>query len=309
MRKAVLLVTVTLLLACGGSDPVARLTVTEREVSLPHGRLVPLELRWEPLRPLEGGGGPVVFVHLLDGEGNVVRTFDHALPGTWKPGSAFTDRVELVQSALAPALPAGEFRLSVGLYDGGSRRWPLATEVEEVARHEYQVAKVRVPENDPAGPRFAFSEQWVPVEATGDRQTVARRWLSGDGTVEVSGLPAPAEVVLALSIPKNEPPLRMVLDAGVTVPTVTVVSECSGFAATVSGAGQHHLRVPVPPPGGCRLRFDTTYLVLEPGSPRKLSVSIEQLAWQALPAGSVIAPPAAATVASPATAGSPSPAP
>jgi hypothetical protein len=308
MSRALTLLLATTLLACGGAgDPVARLTAGERNLTLAHGRLVPLELRWEVQRPLDGAeAAPVVFVHLLDAEGAVVRTFDHPLRGKWEPGKTLVDRVELVQPVLAPPLTAGQYRLTGGLYDGGSRRWPLDTDAEEVARQEYLLATVEVPEVDANGPRFAFSEQWLPTEPIGDRQTVTRRWLSTEGALEVSGLAAPATVALRLQIPRNEPPLRVVFEPGATVPTVTVVSECSGFAATVSGEGHHALDVPVPPPGRCRIRFDPSFTVLEPGSPRKLSVALEQLAWTPLPPGTVLPPP---VVASPSPAASPSPSP
>jgi hypothetical protein len=294
-----------LLLACGGGEPVGRLTAGEAEVTLPHGRHVPLELRWEPQRPLEEKATPVVFVHLLDGEGSVVRTFDHAFPGAWQEGGTVVDVVGLLQSALAPALPAGEYRLTVGLYDGADRRWPLATDAEELARQEYGVARVVVPPNDARAPAFAFSDGWHPVEATGDRQTVARRWLAAEGTLEVTGLPGAAELVLGLGIPTIEPPLQVVLEPGASGAAVSLVSECSGFAATVSGPGRHQLRVPVPASGECRLRLDPTFSVLEPGSPRKLAVALEHLAWQPLPAGAEVPAPAAP----PATPPAPTPAP
>lgn len=305
MRNVAPLLLVTLLLACGGpGDPVGRLSVAEHEVALPHGRLVPLELRWEAKAALEDGeGAPIAFVHLLDAEGSVARTFDHPLPGRWEPGKTIVDRLELVQSALAPPLPAGEYRLTVGLYDGERKRWPLLTDGEEVARQEYVVAKVRVSEGSRG--RYSFSEAWLPVEATVDRQTVARRWLSGDGWLEVKNLPRPAELALRLHIPRNEPPLRLVLEAGASQPAVSVVSGCSGFTATVSGSGTHDVRVPVPPPGDCRVRLDANFTVLEPGTQRKLSTSLELLAWQPLPAGKAVpvrpAADATATATPPAT--------
>jgi hypothetical protein len=292
MRSVALSTFALLLVACGDAgDPVARLTASQAEVTLPHGRRVPLELRWEPLRPLAAGVTPVVFVHVLDAEGLVVRTFDHPFPAPWRPGTPVTDVVALQQSALAPALPAGDYSLAAGLYDGASERWPLATDVEEVARQEYRLARVVVPPNDARAPSFAFSEQWHPVEATGDRQTVARRWLAGDGTLEVTRLPGAADLVLAVSIPVIEPPLRVVLEPGASVPALAVLSECSGFAASVSGAGRHELRVPVPASGSCRVRLAPNFSVLEPGSPRKLAVALEHLAWELLPPGSEVPPP------------------
>jgi hypothetical protein len=278
----------------GPGEPVARLAVPRVEVTLPHGSHLPFELRFEPSRALDVEvSRPLVFVHLLDEAGDVVRTFDHPLPGSWRPGEAIVDRFALYQSALAPALPAGDYRLTVGLYDGGQRRWALRTEGEEIARQEYAVARVRVPEIDPAAPRFAFSPEWNPAEPTQDRQTMARRWLSGDGSLEVQGAPVPAAVWLTFRIPANEPPLRLVLEEGASDPAVRVDTDCSGFAATLSGSGFHELVVPVAT-APCRIRFDSNFVALGREAGRKLTVSLELLALQA---GTVAATPAGDTTA------------
>jgi hypothetical protein len=310
MRRAAIvsLALVAALAGCGGeSEPVARLSTSQGVIVLPHGVGVSTELRFEPLRPLDEGKTPLVFAHLLDAEGTVMRTFDHALAGEWRVGELIVDRVPLAQPVLGPALPRGEYRLTVGLYDGGDRRWALQTSGEEVARREYVVARVRVPELDPEGPSFAFSEEWLPVEPTGDRQTLARRWLSGDGTLRVARLPAPAELSMQLRIPQAEGALRLVLEPGASVPTVRVTTDCSGFAATVQGAGFHTLSVPVPPPGGCLLRFDSNYTLVDSSSPRRLSVALEQLAWSRSAGSHAPADPTPAAPPTPAT-GLPQPA-
>ena len=293
--------------ACKGpSEPVARLGVPAAEVTLPYGQRVPFELRFEALRELGGdGGSPLVFVHLLDPQGEVVRTFDHPLPSGWRAGETIVDAFALQQSLLAPALPAGEYRLTVGLYDGGDRRWALQTDGEEVARQEYAVGRVRVPEIDPAAPRFTFSPEWLPVEAGADKQTMARRWLSGDGQLDVQGMPTPAAVWITLRVPPEEPPLRIVLEEGASAPSVRVDTDCSGFAATFGGAGFHEVTVPVATTP-CHIRFDANFVALGPEANRKLSVAMEQMTWQAglpaagsAPAPAVPAPDAAAVAVAP----------
>jgi len=250
---------------------------------------VPFVLRWELVRPLPAGTTPVAFVHLLDAQGNVARTFDHALSG-WRVGERAVDRVPLYHSVIGPALPPGDYRLTVGLYDGKDTRFPLQVEGEELRRQEYVLAQVRVPELSASAPAFTFSSEWQAAEPGADRQSVARRWLSGDGSMEAHGLPAPARVWMLLSLPKVEPTLRLVLEPGATQATARVTADCGvGFSADVTGDGVHELVVPVRGPGPCRVTFDTNYAVVEMSSGRRLSLGLDQLAWE--PGGSAAAAP------------------
>jgi hypothetical protein len=299
MRHAAAATTAAALLAlcaCGGpGEPVARLVVPQSEVTLPHGSRVPFELRLEPTRELDGDAAqPLLFVHLLDAQGEVVRTFDHPLPGAWRVGEPIVDAFALHQSAIAPALPPGDYRLTVGLYDGAKRRWALATEAADVARQEYAVARVRVPDLGGSAPRFAFSPEWQHVESSGDHQTVARRWLSGDGSIEVQGLQVPATVLLLVRLPAQDPNMRLVLEEGATAPALRADTDCSGFAATVTGDGFHELAVPVTALP-CRIGLDANFTALGRDPGRKLSVALEQLTWQAgAPPGTGGAAPATA---------------
>ena len=264
-------------------EPVAKLTLTSKQIELPHGRLTPLELRWEPSKPLPvlPVSAPLVFVHLLDAEGNVVRTFDHALPGRWQPGVSIVDRVAMYHSAIGPALPAGDYRLTVGLYDGTKKRFALTVDGEELRRQEYAVAQVKVPETSPSAPAFTFSREWLAVEPGGDRQAVARRWLTGDGSLEARGLAAPARVWMLLRVPEAEPPLRLLLEPGATGPSVRVASDCGGaFSAELHGVGFREVVVPVHAAGPCSIGLDTNYTVVEMGTGRKLSLGLEQLGWE-----------------------------
>src|SRR5258708_1346167 len=98
-----------------------------------------------------GAGGeesrsePLVFLHLLGPKGQVLRTFDHPFPQHWVAGTPVSYDVKLYQSALAPPLDPGKYRLTVGLYDQGGRRWALAGLGEPIARQEYLPAELVLP--------------------------------------------------------------------------------------------------------------------------------------------------------------------
>lgn len=281
-RVAFLLPCLLAVAACpGGREPVARLVAVERQLDLPHGRMVRFQLRWEPARALPEGVRAVAFVHLLDAQGNVVRTFDHGLVGRWAAGGRLVDRVPLYHSAIGPALPSGAYRLTVGLYDGAKKRFPLRVEGEEIRRQEYVMAQVRVPEVSASAPAFAFSPEWQGPEPGTDRQSVARRWLAGDGSLEGRGLPAGARIWMLLRIPVVEPPLRMMLEQGATQAMVRVTSDCGArFSADVTGEGFHELAVPVETTDPCSVAFDTNYAVVEMGTGRRLSLGLDQLGWE-----------------------------
>ena len=94
-------------------------------VVLPHSAWERVRLNWRMDAPLAGLEGELrVMVHLLDEAGTVVRTFDHPFPGDWSVGDVRSYQIEIFQSALAPPLAKGEYRLMVGLY-AADRRWPV----------------------------------------------------------------------------------------------------------------------------------------------------------------------------------------
>ena len=104
---------------CGRDRPVAELEAEPAALRLDFPRFAVLTLTFRITGERPGGPGPlpIVFVHLLDGSGTVVRTFDHPFPAAWRVGATVEDRVTLYQSALARPLAPGPYRLTVGLYD------------------------------------------------------------------------------------------------------------------------------------------------------------------------------------------------
>ncbi len=304
------LVAVSLAAGCGGQQtPVAQVTVEPRQVSLPSGQVRPLRLTWTPSAALESGEAPTVFVHLLDGDRKVVRTFDHPFPQRWREGMPASYKVDLYQSAMAPPLPPGKYQLTLGLYDKEGKRWALDGLGEPTAgRNEYDAAQVDVPAGK-AGPRFNFSASWLPVEPGGDRQVLARRSMVSRAAIRLVDQPGPGTVWMVLRIPPTDlPDTKLVLDPGATAPSVSVVGNCSGGVkggeedgedggteTSLTGPGSHEveLAMDAPPPNGfCRVLLSSNFLI-EPTAAvgRKSSVSLENIAW--MPGGGGTPQPAA----------------
>lgn len=269
---------------CGEEPPpVASLEVTPRNLRLPFPELHAIHLNWQPTAPLEGfAGTPTVFVHLLDDNDKVVRTFDHAFPSRWREGMAVGYDVKLYQSAIAPPLAGGRYRLTVGLAGEGKQRWTLDGLGEPVARREYLAADVDVPPppaNKKSGPRFSFTKEWMPVEPGSDKQVLARRWLTGDGGIRAAGLRQPGYVWLVLWIPAPDVTGGgLTLKEGAKIPEVRIEGSCGDFEASITGPGLHGVEMPLPDPsktGQCRLMLRPNFSF---GSPPR-SVSLENAAW------------------------------
>lgn len=269
--------------SCGQeATPVAGLEVTPKKIRLPYPELHSVHLTWQPSMPLEGfSGTPTVFVHLLDSDKKVVRTFDHPYPGRWREGQPVSYDLKLYQSTMAPPLPGGTYSLTLGLAGQGKQRWAVDGLGEPVARMEYLAAEVEVPspaKNKKSGPRFTFSEQWLQPEPGADRQLIARRWLTGPGGMRVAGLRQPGSIWLVLRIPETKVAPDLKVNGG-GVPSVGIEGSCGGYEASISGPGVHEVEMPVADPpknGQCRLTL-TPNFQFGAGGPR--SVSLENASW------------------------------
>jgi len=222
--------------ACGGPETTGRVQVSPTQLTLGFGQRQPLRLTFQPLLELDKlHGTPTVFVHLLHPTRKLVRTFDHALPEPWVPGKEQSYEIDLYQSVLAEALPAGSYRLSIGLYDDEyGYRWVLDTGGEELGRREYVVGQVQVPEESPR-PRFAFSGGWRPTEEMPNQQILARRCLVGPAALDVTDVPGDGSVRLLLRVPPPPSGRDTALRVG---------SDC-GTEARDLGAGPHWLDFPL----------------------------------------------------------------
>lgn len=272
-------------------DPVGRLGTGAGEIQLGYPQVVELELAWDMKRQLEGLAGPTrVFVHLLDSRGDLVRTFDHQLPGAWKVGEKLVYKIPIYQSALAPPLDAGRYKLTSGLYDQDGNRWPLENTGAEIGEGEYEVATVSVATSGPTVPQFFFSSSWLPVEGGTDLQILARRWLTDDGIIRLGGISIPGRLWLSVSIPEGGGALQEpVMAEGAVEQSVSVTTTCGDGAVQVSGAGTHSVELPIALPASgegennqpseCEVRFNANYhLMLREGEQRR-TLMLEQLSW------------------------------
>lgn len=276
------------LTACGPTEvPAASLTVEPTALTLPYPGYADLRLDFVMKEPLDGDVRPLVFVHVLDASGDVVRTFDHELPEAWRPGSTVSDTVTLHQSALAPPLPPGSYDLTVGLYRG-DRRWPLETDAPAAAHAEYRVAEVTVPQDGSKAPMLHFSPSWMATEAGSDAQVLARRWLAQDGTLRLADVAAPGTLRLSLNLPEPGNQEDLVLEEGHQEPSVSIESDCGGgFSTTLAGFGPHLVEVPVQAgedgsvPDICELTFDVHSHLLERRTLQTRAVLLEGISWRA----------------------------
>lgn len=262
---------------------MARVQVAKSEVELQHHRFVSFDLSWRIEEPLSGRDGRLyVFVHLLDEPGGVVRTFDYAWPGAWQPGSGVEQRVILHQSALGPPLDPGVYTLTLGIYDGAGRRWPLITTGEMVDRREYRVADVRVPQDPGSDPMFQFSAEWLGSEPGRDLQVLARRWLIGPGQLRASGLDGPGELWLRLLLPAANSGQELVLAEEAAQQAVTVRSDCGDVEVQLAGTGSHDVVLsitPDPDDDSCAVEIEPNFYLLELESAERRAVALDGLAW------------------------------
>lgn len=237
------------LVSCtGGKEPIASVRVTPTTLVLRHGQCAPLKFDWKPVLPLEKRDGtPRVFVHLLDGPHQLVRTFDHPLPFQWTPGRAESYEIDLCHSAIAPPLAAGAHVLKIGIYDDMiGYRWPLSVSGVETGNRSYQVAGVSVPASGGSVPRFAFDGGWQPPETAGDKQIVARRPFRSGATLALTGISEPGI-------------LKLIVRPSAQSGALTIES-CGSPPMTFTEPRPHSVDIPITAATGgtCQLRFTLT---------------------------------------------------
>jgi hypothetical protein len=255
---------------CGSKPgPVARVRLRPERFSLAYGLDLPLRFEWQPTRPLDRlHGKPRVFVHLLEKPGKVLRTFDHALPEEWSPGRPLSYEIDLYQSALGAALPAGTYQLSFGLYDDSwGQRWALETGGPEVGRREYRGATVVVANGKGAAPRMELLGGWETTVPGTDQQILARRWLKGPGAIRVSGIEGTGSVRLLLNVPEDFPK------------EIEVSNGCQPAKTERLGPGYHWLSLGARA-GDCEFRFEEAPSGGPVSDGSRRALCLEVLAWR-----------------------------
>jgi hypothetical protein len=233
------------LMACSEAEaPVAKLAGVSLPKQLPFPNAFEAALELEPIQELPPGAGvPILFIHLLDREGQVVRTFDRPLRVPWRVGSRIEHRFWLYQSALAEPLEPGEYRVTAGLYDEVLGRYALVTALRKFARGEYQLGFLTVPPLHEATPALGFSEGWLAPEMGQDQQVLVWRVLGGaeKGSVQLNPLPGAGRLLVALEVPRPVSGAHLELLGDAELPVVRVSADCSEAKAEVSGFGFHEL--------------------------------------------------------------------
>ncbi len=273
-----LLFAISLLIACRQEAPVALVQVEPASVSLAYPQTSTIHLTWLPRSPLQVSADRlVVFVHLLDQQGRVERTFDHPFPASWTVGEEVAYPLELFQSAVDPPVPAATYGLAIGLWEASGRRWPLQADGPEIDDEEYLVAQVEVPDAARSTPKFSFSGSWLQPEETGNRQPLANQWLGHKkGQLVIWGIDQPGAAVLSLVIP--ELPER---SSNESLPAVHVSSRCAEVLGQVAGHGTHEVRVAISPAAtgdSCTVSFDPNFFRVSKES-EKRSALLERVSW------------------------------
>jgi len=265
-------------------DPVGSLSVEPGNIELGFSEFSRVRLEWTPGIELESVDGSLrVFVHLLDGDGEVARTFDHPFPGDWLPGEPVRYDIDLYQSALGDPLDAGSYDLIAGLYDEAGQRWPLDTDDGERSRHEYTVAIVEIPVEQRLVPMLYFSEAWQGIEPGSDQQVLARRWLSKDGIIRVKEVPGVGRFRFVVEIPgPGEREGSLVLDEGWTEPAVEIDGDCTATPVTIAGYGRHVVMIELQvPKTECDVTFEPRFVRVIDDIDQERALVLENVAWSA----------------------------
>src|SRR5687768_7419519 len=124
-------------------------------------------------------GDYIVFVHILDPEGEKLWDDDHTPPvptSQWKPGQT----VEYTRTIFVPNYPyIGEATVRLGLYSGDTRL-PLSGTV--ASRREYVVGKLQLlPQSENIF--LIYKEGWHPAEVAADNPSSEWQWTQKRATI------------------------------------------------------------------------------------------------------------------------------
>ncbi len=279
VRKSCFLTISAALLACACAPrpepPVAEFEAGVDRVSLVHASSSRIAVEWESLRPLDPPGAtPFLFVHLLDGGGNLVRAFDRPISESW---TDVDHPIEIWQSALAEPLAAGSYRLTTGLYDVATgRRWRLETSGREIDEGEYETATVEVASSEPRTPSLTFEGDWLAPDE-GQAHNPGRRWMGSSGSIRL--LPTAGWNELVLTVSMTALPVdrhRPVFEGDATTPRLLIRNGCdSGSETRFDGYGVRSVSLRLDPGEDCAISLEPNFVMLDLEDYKPRSVGLE----------------------------------
>ena len=139
-----------------------------------------------------------VFVHLLDGDGELLWAGDHRPPvpsEQWKPGQQI---VYARPIAIPRGLAEAPLTLQIGLYGPSGAR--LALRGEDSGNHSYRVATLKAL---PPGvePQAVFTEGWHDVEIPDNTGAIEWHWSQRRGTIRMRNPRRASTLVLDVDQP------------------------------------------------------------------------------------------------------------
>lgn len=162
--------------ACGGGGadepPVATPSLSLNHQRVPIGSPVKLTYKFDVAQNASFDGDYIVFVHVLDPDGEQLWTDDHTPPtptSSWKPGQV----IEYTRTVFVPNYPyIGEAVVRLGLYKGEKR---LTLNGEEASRKEYVVARFQLqPQSENV--YLIQKDGWYPAEVAADNAASEWNW-------------------------------------------------------------------------------------------------------------------------------------
>ncbi len=280
MKRMVLALVVAALpaVSCGPSDlgpPVAALEFPAAGVPLAHASSATIDLAWTPLEPLDPPDAtPFLFVHLLDGDGRMHRTFDRAISGDFDSAEG---SLEIWQTALSEPLEAGSYRLTAGVYDVATgRRWRLRTSAEEIDEGEYEIATIEVESAERQTPELAFEGEWHAPDDT-LLQNPGRRWMGKSGSLRLLGTTGWSELALSLSITDlSKAGHQAIFEDEAEAPRLVIGNGCAGDSETrVDGYGVHAVTLAIDTEEDCVISFAPNFMMLGLDDFNRRSIGLE----------------------------------
>jgi hypothetical protein len=159
--------------------PVATPSLTLGRDRVAIGSPLKLTYKFQVAPDAKFDGDYIVFVHVLDPEGESLWNDDHQPPtptSRWKPG----ETIEYTRTIFVPNYPyIGEAAIRLGLYQKETR---LPMSGTEAGRREYVVAKVQLlPQSENVF--LIYKEGWHPAEVAADNPASEWQWTQKRATI------------------------------------------------------------------------------------------------------------------------------